>query len=101
MNCKPGDLARYVGRDPKCYGYVVTCIALDPRGHRALGELCWVVDPPLPAEDGMVRCLGVADSALRPIRDQPGEDEILRIAGKPRREENVNFPPNVFTISID
>lgn len=43
----------------------------------------------------------VLRSSLRPIRDEPGEDEMLRIAGLPRREENVSFPPNVFTITID
>lgn len=26
----------------------------------------------------------IPDSVLRPIRDQPGEDEMLRIAGKPK-----------------
>lgn len=83
MNCKPGDLAMYRGKDSSRLGMVTQVLRL--ASHE---EVCrrnaspvpgpwWEVDPPL--RDRKL----VADSALRPIRPTDGEDEILRIAGKP------------------
>lgn len=77
MNCKKGDLAVYVGRDIKCLGMIVRCVRLFPFAD------AWMTDPALPKDDGSGPALGVWDKNLRPIRDNDGEDEILRIAGKP------------------
>lgn len=84
MNCKPGDLAIYVGwGSPKDLGQIVTCV-------KFLGDLpvagggtapMWLVEPPLKNSD--YRRDWVADGALRPIRPNDGEDEMIRIAGKP------------------
>jgi hypothetical protein len=43
----------------------------------------WEVDLPLNTWEGKAQNF-LLDSCLRPIRDQDGEDEILRIAGKPQ-----------------
>lgn len=75
MNCKPGDLAVYVGADERCYGHIVRCIRLSKLA-RLICELpCWVVEPALPCDDGDGDALGVADSLLRPLR-HPGNDAV-------------------------
>lgn len=84
MNCKPGDLAVYVGVQAEFLGFITRVVGPAPwdpiYGHG------WVVDPPMP--DG---CQGVpewiADCALRPIRDSDGEDETLTWAGLPHQQE--------------
>ena len=74
MNCKPGDLAvvaRATNGDVVPYlGRVVTCL-------RVVHGDCWATDPELEAGRA------IYDGALRPIRDQDGEDEMLTLAGKP------------------
>lgn len=79
MNCKPGDLAVYVGSCRQSYGMIVRVLRPYP-----WPEPAWYVDPPLvKVESGGFE--GAArDCALRPIRDQPGEDETLTWAGKPQ-----------------
>jgi hypothetical protein len=79
MNCKPGDLAVIVRARlaPPLLGRLVKCIA--PRDDDA-----WWVDIPLTCPVTGETWFSVYDRALRPIRDQDGEDEILRIAGKPQ-----------------
>jgi hypothetical protein len=43
----------------------------------------WVVDPPvLNAENQLL--YSIADLNLKPLRDTDGEDEILRLVGKPQ-----------------
>jgi hypothetical protein len=71
MNCKPGDLAFYVGEDVSQHGRVVRCIEIHPFSE-VMGDPCWVTDPSLPVEGGFLS-LAVIDCALRPIRD-PGDD---------------------------
>jgi hypothetical protein len=94
MNCKPGDLAIVVGghglgNDPlKMRGRIVRCIRI--LGPADLGfeydEACptWEVDIDVKDPIDGVQ-IGVEDEFLRPIRDNDGEDEILRIAGKPEK----------------
>jgi len=90
MNCKPGDLAVVVRarNRPHLLGRIVFCVRLhDSEKIDADGIMFfaasmnpgprWVIDPPL--EDLKT----IADAVLRPIRDQPGEDETIRIAGLP------------------
>jgi hypothetical protein len=90
MNCKPGDLAvivrgslnlgRFVevlaplGVEPEWGGYVWNI-------GTSKGQFCWLVrsaGEPLSTVAGVSFVeLPIADSALRPIRDQPGADETL------------------------
>jgi hypothetical protein len=69
MNCKPGDLAVYVGADKAHYGWIVRVV----RQHIDDNPFpSWWVDPPMPETEEWAEGL-VYDHALRPIRD-PGED---------------------------
>ncbi len=79
MNCKPGDLARYVGTESRSVGRIVLVLESSAaRGHMRM----WRVEPPL--RDGAGKqCSFVADQALRPIRPGDGDDETLTWAGKP------------------
>lgn len=102
MNCKPGDLA---------------VVVLPPRYERSVGvpgDFVQIVhfypdfDPAkagwgvvgnvdtrryLPAERRWCKANGVdaliSDHRLRPIRDNDGEDEMLRIAGKPQEKKEI------------
>jgi hypothetical protein len=99
MNCKPGDLAIIV--DPECVqniGKIVLCVRLHSSETHDLdgwgfNESCgprWVVDQPLSGRlgDGTpCPMYTIPDESLRPIRDNDGEDEMLRIAGNPREVE--------------
>jgi hypothetical protein len=88
MNCKPGDLAVIVRT---CRGLErnrgMLLEVLEPLGYRSwkCRLLSHGVD-----EHGYAGRPGdlssEPDSHLRPIRDQPGEDEMLRIAGYPQKE---------------
>ena len=84
MNCKPGDLVRYVGPNignrPNVFGWVGTVVAYTVD---ELGVACWKVNPPLPGGTkqftfGFAHGYLVRDSDLRPLRDTPGEDETLQ-----------------------
>ena len=74
LNCKIGDLAvivktsypaevRYIGKIVRCVEPIFSC--------------GWIVEPDIAGY------FGVHDDNLRPIRDSDGEDEMLRLAGKP------------------
>ena len=84
MNCKPGDLAigvSAVGEKVRNIGSLVRVIRSHPilPGYwevEALNEF-WASGKMFPA--GTIARAN--DSALRPLRDEGGEDEILRIAG--------------------
>jgi hypothetical protein len=102
MNCKPGDLAFVFRSDTGLnLGKIVRCVRLhDSATHDVDGvpftpgaaRPRWVIDPPLVArmESGRLSPLYSApDDQLRPIRDNDGEDEMLRIAGKPREVETL------------
>lgn len=83
MNCKPGDLALIkTGRNANKL-VLVKCVS-------AYGSPMWFVESMgglLLSEFGGVRsyqlCGNTTDSNLRPIRDQPGEDETLQWAPVP------------------
>lgn len=86
MNCKKGDLAYVsagpnVGKIVRCVEYLGVINVMTPAGVGMLA--CWHTEPALPGF-----CTGklthvCSDRSLRPIRPGPGEDEMLRIAGKP------------------
>jgi hypothetical protein len=91
MNCKPGDLAIVVSPRAKNAGKIGRCVSrydgpwLDGEGPG------WVLDGTvLYRHDGTRKRINVImDKWLRPIRDNDGEDEMLRIAGKPREVETL------------
>ena len=87
-NCRPGDLARVIRSHAGNRDKIVQCVrAIGPM--RVLHaddtftvEFLWEIDRNLPNIGGLLGNV-FPDSDLRPIRGQPGEDEILRIAGRP------------------
>ena len=82
LNCKRGDLAVVI-KSGKSYGYVVTCLDRYDGPWRNVGYTPgWHVDQELPQISGRARPF-IADFNLRPIRYSDGEDEMLRLAGKP------------------
>lgn len=83
MNCKPGDLAIVVRSFAGNEGKICKVI----RDGDEVGY--WFVEFPSPVKwmTGVGACGYAEDSKLRPIRDQPGTDEIIRIAGKPNKEK--------------
>lgn len=101
MNCKPCDIARIV--HPTMYGKLVLVLYAEPIGHHTLpdghgavnqtGEVGWVFEflgapqeVPLNYGTRLARYAACGDKWLRPIRDNDGEDETLRWAGKPQKE---------------
>ncbi|MFA5898103.1 MAG: hypothetical protein WC829_03200 [Hyphomicrobium sp.] len=91
MNCKPGDLAIIVRSEAGNLGKIVRCIKVlrnefwtgPSLGTRMTATL--EIDIPLASWDGVVSN-HIADDQLRPIRDNDGEDEMIRIAGLPHKE---------------
>lgn len=90
MNCKPGDLAVIVRSSNGNEGRFLRCIRLASYDEASYQSIAWwmmhgpvwVTDSKLPCTDGSFTNL-YPDDRLRPIRDNDGEDEMLRIAGKP------------------
>lgn len=89
MNCKPGDLAVIVRSldSPEAIGSLVKCVSF----LSGLRNPSWQLDRKVADDklrDGkLIRGDWFADKCLRPIRDQDGEDEMIRIAGKPNKEK--------------
>ena len=93
MNCKQGDLAIFVTSNAGNEGKIVTCLrratqaecdnyGFNPYFHGPV----WFTDKQLFTIYDTVSNLA-CDAHLRPIRDQDGEDEMIRIAGKPVIQE--------------
>jgi hypothetical protein len=88
LNCQKDDLAVITRSEAGNRDKIVCCVK--PIGPmRVLHmddnftvEFIWEVDRDLARVDGKMTRL-IADSCLRPIRDQPGEDEMLRRVGRP------------------
>ena len=94
MNCKPGDLAIVVRGEPENNGIMLRVHEFDP------ADCTWTFsDASRPitvflgsCKDGFASCTAdgnawVLDCELMPIRDNDGEDEMLRIAGLPAHKE--------------
>lgn len=93
MNCKKGDIAvvvRGIG-----LGKIVTCIELyDGPWINMLGQTIekgkvfgWITDSVFfPEIPGLLRTVKL-DEMMKPIRDQPGEDETLQWAPIPEKKE--------------
>ena len=103
MNCKPGDMAVIVRSKftPHLIGRIVEVLYMAP----SYGSFClpngqlhaqlvdkrprWVckfqnpVSAPTDIGQRLTDYAPVPDEVLRPIRDQPGDDEMLRITGLP------------------
>jgi hypothetical protein len=94
MNCKNGDIAVIVRVDRRTehlLGVIVRVLERRTRaglpGGKAYTHMAWLVELPRP----MANCTGeisarqrCPDSCLRPIRDNPGEDETLQWADLPQ-----------------
>lgn len=95
LNCGPGDLAVVVRGKLGQQGLVLKCERLLQDGDivdgvrfgvTGDGPPIWIVDRVLRVQrkDGLEVSLMVClDNCLRPIRDQPGDDEALTWAGLP------------------
>ena len=77
MNCKQGDLVVVVGGYAPFLGMILTVTKLC-----VVHPAHWDTEPPVPCPF-MHRPVSFADSSLRPIRDQSGDDETLTWAGLP------------------
>lgn len=95
LNCRQGDLAIIVKSYAGNEGKIVRCLSpwnggfIMPNGDVIFAD-GWVIDLLLPVRHG-IYARRIQDSQLRPLRDSDGEDEMLRIAGKP--EELYNQQP--------
>jgi len=86
MNCKPGDLAVVVRArtHPDLLGRITRCLSL-------AGPSVWHVEPMRSRYISGYDCGGVIqfdvalanDDCLRPLRDEPGLDETLRLYDVP------------------
>jgi len=82
MNCKQGDLAVIVRSLAGNEGKIVRCLRLIPQTPWAIQPgPRWIVDRTLPGVT--FDCDSVPDAFLRPLRDSDGEDEMLRMLGRP------------------
>jgi hypothetical protein len=88
MNCKPGDLAVVVKSHAGNEGKIVRCVEYTGLNFWPfIGvDHSWRIDSSLRSYAGTYGN-DIADSQLRPIRDNDGEDETLTWAGKP---ESIN-----------
>lgn len=88
LNCKQGDLAVIVRSVAGNEGKIVMCMRLVLGEKHLFKGPRWQIDRPLP-HSTLGAGWTVADCALRPLRDGEGEDEMLRIAGRPQERERV------------
>lgn len=99
-NCKIGDLVRYVGKNelnrPNVYGWIGKVVGPSPCPSDLYGRvgLGWQVSPPLPGGEIIHPITGrctigayVSDTSLKPIRGGEGQDEMLKLVGKPVKKE--------------
>lgn len=95
LNCKQGELAVVVRSYAGNEGAVVTCVELIPRWTRVAPDGWGCKTGPAWVTDRVFRnVIGghgsiVPDDQLRPLRDGDGDDEMLRIAGRPQERERV------------
>ena len=83
LNCKPGDLAIVVSG--AAVGAIVRCVErFDGPWFDGSFEAGWMIDRVLPTLVFGSNCFRV-DRALRPIRDNDGEDETLQWLEVPRK----------------
>jgi len=93
MNCKPGDLAIYIGQHKVVFGVIVKCVRpmrwFDRfRPSYRIQLPAWRICPPIMFPDGRLSEFA-SDHCLRPIRDSDGTDEMIRIAGLPQKQQEL------------
>ena len=87
MNCKPGDSAVVVRSYAGNYGHFVTCVRLATKedflamGYGPASSPAWITNETLRNSAGRFCCY-VYDDQIRPIRDQPGNEEFVVKARK-------------------
>lgn len=99
-NCKMGDLVRYIGKNelnrPNVYGWIGKIVGPSPYGCDMYGNpnSGWEVTPPLPGGWRTHPITGylnngkyVSDKNLKPYRGGEGQDEMLKLVGKPVKKE--------------
>jgi len=93
MNCKKGDIAVVVGGKYGNEGRIVQCLRIATKEDfkfyltEYISAPAWIVDVALM---GSLFATPIApDKWLRPLRDNDGQDEMLRIAGLPKTLETV------------
>ena len=92
MNCKQGDLAVIVKAVCKeNIGKLVVVTAYQFGVELSDGRVIdgWLFEGPKMKGMGGVPVTVIPDDFLRPIRDNDGEDEMLRIAGLPNKQPEV------------
>lgn len=82
MNCKQGDLAIVVRSKAGHEGKIFRCVSYVGKARGFFGDDYWEIDAIVLSIDGKPNSF-FRDSWMRPIRDNDGEDEMLRIVGKP------------------
>lgn len=92
LNCKPGDLAVIVKSSCGNEGVIVTCVEflgvlqfVDPRGNPTYQAPAWRVDKKIRTIGGATEDR-IPDFRLRPLRDNPGQDETLTWLDVPTKE---------------
>ena len=86
LNCKVGDLAIVVRSVIGNTGKIVRCLRLHPAMCDVNGDRdqqTWEIDQAIGILENGEKCALFSDRNLRPIRDQPGEDETLTWVGLP------------------
>ena len=94
MNCEQGDMAVIVRSSIGNEGRIVVCLSI-----ASIDELCrafgasmssyapiWRLDVAVRWRGSVSGCIEVpfmVDKAMRPLRDNEGEDEVLRLVGRP------------------
>lgn len=100
LNCKAGDLAIQVRSRVGNTGKIVKCLSIAKLGEEIKSDCgtsyliidteekehaTWHIEESMKWTDGKFY-KATKDSDLRPLRDNDGEDEMLRIAGLPHKE---------------
>ena len=78
MRCKVGDLVVIVRTAPEFQNFIGRICRILGKSQTYPGQ--WEID----IRVGNVKEVVSPDEYLRPIRDNDGEDEMLRIAGRPQ-----------------
>lgn len=98
MNCKPGDLAviLWTRNYPENIGALVRVLHDSPNGPLPEYGHQWSVEPLQRVMTSIGKAgpggeFSMPDRFLRPLRDNDGDDEMLRIAGKPEARPVFEF----------
>ena len=84
MNCKQGDLAIGVRVSAAANDWVIGRIVLCEQLRIVRGFSGWMIEGQIVSPDSHnFDYAWVADHCLRPLRDQPGDDETLEWSGLP------------------